>query len=128
MSILRVNSRPYGRPLSSVFGAPEKHGTYLLDDDQDPILQDLRVLDYRYVRFFFHPLKDKFQLCNGWKDPLWTEIETVRAGIDSEEISHREVVFGSNLIDIQQKSTFRLLVDEVCANAVVHRCTLLTSF
>ncbi|KAK4156495.1 hypothetical protein C8A00DRAFT_12607 [Chaetomidium leptoderma] len=114
MAILDVDSRPYGRSLSTVFGAPGKITSFLLmDEDQDPVLRDLRVLNYRYVRFFFHPIRDKFLLCNGWKDPLWTNVREIRAGIDSEEKTHRDVVFGSNLIDIEQKSMFRLLVDEV---------------
>ena len=113
MAIINVDSKPYGRPLSTVFGAPSKMTSYLLDDDQDPILLDLRVINYRYVRFYFHPARDKFLLCNGWKDPLWTNVREIRTGIDSEEKSHRDVVFGSNLIDIEQKSIFRLLVDEV---------------
>jgi cation-transporting ATPase 13A3/4/5 len=118
MAILDVDSRPYGRSLSTVFGAPGKMTSYLFtDDDQDPILRELRMLNYRYVRFFFHPLRDKFLLCNGWKDPLWSNVREIRAGIDSEEKTHRDVVFGSNLIDIEQKSVFRLLVDEVSPRA-----------
>ncbi|KAL2021190.1 hypothetical protein VTK56DRAFT_7377 [Thermocarpiscus australiensis] len=113
MAILAVDSVPYGRSLSTVFGAPGKLTSYFLDEDQDPILQDLRMINYRYVRFYFHPVRDKFVLCNGWKDPQWTNVREIRAGIDSEEKSHRDVVFGSNLIDIEQKSLFRLLVGEV---------------
>lgn len=115
MAILDVKSQPYGRSMSTVFGAPGKTTSYsLMDEDQDPILQELRMINYRYVRFFFHPTRDKFLLGTGWKDPLWSDVREIRAGIDSEEKSHRDVVFGDNLIDIEQKSLFRLLVDEVC--------------
>ncbi|KXX81745.1 Vacuolar cation-transporting ATPase YPK9 [Madurella mycetomatis] len=113
MAILNVESAPYGRSLSTVFGAPGKLTSYLLDEEQDPILNDLRMINYRYVRFYFHPIRDKFLLCNGWKDPLWSSVHEIRTGLDSEEKSHRDVVFGSNLIDIEQKSMFKLLVDEV---------------
>jgi cation-transporting ATPase 13A3/4/5 len=113
MAILDVSSKPYGRPLSTVFGTPDKMVSYMLDEDQDPILRDLRILNYRYVKFYYHPIRDKFLLANGWKDPLWTDARVIRAGIDSDEKSHREVVFGNNLIDIEQKSVFQLLVDEV---------------
>lgn len=123
MSILTVDSKPYGRVLSTVFGAPGKMTSYFSDEDPDPILQDLRTLNYRYVRLYFHPLKDKFQLCNGWKDPLWSDVRAIRAGIDQEEKSHRDVVFGNNLIDIEEKSMFRLLVDEVssCLGGLIGR-------
>lgn len=116
MAILHVDQKPYGRALSTIFGHPSKKlssNAFYLDMDDDPIVQELRVINYRYVRLFFHPLVDKFRISNGWKDPLWTDIGAVREGIDSEEKSHRESVFGSNLIDIEQKSIFRLLVDEV---------------
>ncbi|KAH7152534.1 hypothetical protein B0J13DRAFT_548672 [Dactylonectria estremocensis] len=110
---MQVRSRPYGRVLSTIFGLPEKLYSDALDDDSDPILDDLRTLDYRYVRLCYHPLKDKFTLCNGWKDPNWTDIRLTRAGLDSDEKNVRETVFGANLIDIEQKSTGQLLVDEV---------------
>ena len=128
MAILDVDSKPYGRVLSTVFGAPGKLTNYSLDEDHDPIIQDLRMINYRYVRFFYHPLKDKFILCNGWKDPLWTDVRAIRSGIDSEERSHRDAVFGGNLIDIEEKSTFRLLADEVRCSSLcccgVHELTL----
>ncbi|KAK6075912.1 p-type ATPase [Seiridium cupressi] len=113
MAILPVSARPYDRPLSTVFGAPEKLFAQMLEDDADPILPELRILNYRYMRLFFHPMKDKFVICSGWKDPSWTRVRTIRAGIDGDEKDQREYVFGANLIDIEQKSTFQLLVDEV---------------
>ena len=73
----------------------------------------LRFLDYRYIRFCFHPLKDKFVLRSNWKDPIWTDVRSIRVGLDSDERHKREQVFGANLIDIQQKSIPQLLVDEV---------------
>ena len=113
MSVLDVDARPYDRPLSTVFGSPDKLTAYMSGDDEDPIIQDLRMLNYRYVRFYFHPMKDKFVLGHGWKDPLWTGVRAVRVGIDNEDKTYREIVFGNNLVDIEQKSIFRLLVDEV---------------
>ena len=65
------------------------------------------------MRFVFHPLKDKFILSNSWKDPAWTDVKTIRAGIDGDEKENRELVFGKNLIDIKQKTIPQLLVDEV---------------
>ncbi|KAK3297543.1 uncharacterized protein B0H64DRAFT_339399 [Chaetomium fimeti] len=113
MATLNVDSRPYERSLSTVFGSPGKMASYSMDEDQDPIVRHLRMIDYRYVRLFFHPIKDKFLLCAGWKDPLWSNVRDIRVGIDGEEKAHRDVVFGDNLIDIEEKSVFRLLVDEV---------------
>lgn len=113
LAIVDVRSQDYGRPVSSVFGASEKLLSYGLDDENDPLLEDLRTLEYRYVRFFYHPIKDKFILSLGWKDPDWTDVRLVRSGLDSDEKTMREQIFGSNLIDIEQKSASKLLVDEV---------------
>ncbi|CAK7204158.1 hypothetical protein SEUCBS139899_006912 [Sporothrix eucalyptigena] len=114
MAILDVDSVAYNRPLSTIFGAPRKTANDVFDDeDPDPLLKELRGLNYRYVRLYFHPQRDKFVLSTGWKDPLWQDVREIRAGLDSDEKGHRSVVFGANLIDIEQKSVFKLLVDEV---------------
>lgn len=112
MQVQTVNKQEFGHPLSSVFGNPSKRKMQEYDDYDDPILDELRVLDYRYIRFCFHPLKDKFVAGNTWKDPAWTDVVSVRAGIDSDEQELRERIFGKNVIDIEQKSMGQLLVDE----------------
>lgn len=106
-----VEKKLYGRAMSTIFGSSEK--SYVIDDDYDPIINELRMLNYRYVRLYFNQQKDKFVMFNGWVDPHWTDTRAVRTGIDSDEKGVREVVFGRNLIDIEQKSIPRLLVDEV---------------
>ncbi|TVY58655.1 putative cation-transporting ATPase [Lachnellula cervina] len=107
-----VESKEYGRSLSTVFGLSEKKYALSYDEDDDPVLEDLRILDYRYLRFSYHPLKDKFVLTNSWKDPAWTDVKSIRAGIDGDEKANRELVFGKNLIDIKQKTIPQLLLDE----------------
>ncbi|KAH8174244.1 p5-type ATPase cation transporter domain-containing protein [Sarocladium implicatum] len=113
MVIMVPQVQLFGRPLSTVFGQSEKKGQYEIDELDDPIMDELRTLDYRYVRMCFHPLRDKFVLCTGWKDPEWTDVRLVRSGLDSDEKGVRETIFGNNLIDIEQKSMGNLLVDEV---------------
>lgn len=127
LSTMSVNVRDYGRPVSSVFGVPEKVLFYGLDDETDPLLDHLRYLDYRYVRLFFHPMKDKFILSAGWKDPDWTDVRAVRSGLDSDEKLMREAIFGNNLIDIAQKSIGQLLVDEVSPSPICAKLSLPTS-
>ncbi|KAF2012664.1 hypothetical protein BU24DRAFT_453033 [Aaosphaeria arxii CBS 175.79] len=114
MAVQDVNQQSYGRSLSTVFGDTEKvsrGGDF--DDDFDPVIKHLRSLDYRYIRFCYHPVKDKFVLANTWKDPAWTDIAALREGLDGEERDYRELVFGQNLIDLEEKSIGQLLVDEV---------------
>ncbi|KHN95426.1 uncharacterized protein MAM_06703 [Metarhizium album ARSEF 1941] len=113
LSIIKVTTLEYGRPVSSVFGIPEKPFLNSLDDENDPLIDDLRSLDYRYVRLYFHPVKDKFVMSSGWKDPEWTDVRLVRSGLDSDDKAIREAIFGHNLIDIEQKTIGQLLIDEV---------------
>ncbi|KAF9882968.1 hypothetical protein FE257_004372 [Aspergillus nanangensis] len=108
-NIYEIGSQEYGRPLSTVFANPESH---FYDEDNDPTISLLRYLDYRYLRFFYHPIEDKFCLISGWKDPLWTNAKVMRNGLDADDRDTREQVFGKNLVDIQQKSIFQLLTDE----------------
>ncbi|KAJ5953419.1 hypothetical protein N7454_000315 [Penicillium verhagenii] len=108
-TIHKVGGQSYGRPLSTVFVDPSGQS---YDEDRDPTIQSLRFLDYRYLRFFYHPVEDKFSLINGWKDPAWTNAKAMRAGLDADERDSREQIFGQNVIDIQQKTVTQLLLDE----------------
>lgn len=112
-TVHEVSTDQYGHPLSTVFGLPPKEILNAYPDDDDPILDSLKVLDYRYMRLLFHPLEDKFVLNNNWADPQWTDIKALREGLDSDERDIRDQVFGKNVLDIQQKSIPQLLMDEV---------------
>ncbi|KAK4622162.1 putative cation-transporting ATPase [Fulvia fulva] len=111
MEVKDLRKQEFGQALSSVFGYTKgKLQDY--DEYDDPIMDELRILDYRYIRFCYHPSKDKFVLGNTWKDPAWTDVTAVRAGIDGEEQEVRERIFGKNSIDLEQKTIGQLLVDE----------------
>ncbi|KAG5929110.1 hypothetical protein E4U42_007088 [Claviceps africana] len=110
---IHVTATDYGRPVSTIFGVPQKPMLDCLDDENDPVVDHLRSLDYRYMRLYYHPIKDKFITSAGWKDPNWMDTRLIRSGLDSDERAIREIIFGHNLIDIQQKSIRQLLVDEV---------------
>ena len=120
-SIHKVQRQSYGRALSTVFGDQQEKAVLDFDEDDDPVINNLRFLDYRYMRFCFHPIKDKFILGTGWKDPNWKDVKSIRSGLDGEERAHRALVFGRNLIEIEQKSIPQLLVSEV---SILHGATL----
>ncbi|KAL8755421.1 MAG: hypothetical protein Q9199_003644 [Rusavskia elegans] len=102
----------YGHSVSTVFGLTEKDPYNDMDEEDDPVMSTLHLLDYRYMRFCFHPLKDKFVQCGNWKDPSWTNVKSIRTGLDSDERYRREQIFGKNQISIKQKTIAQLLVDE----------------
>ena len=109
-TVENVSSQIYGRPLSTVFS---ENQDYLFDEENDPSIFHLRYIDYKYLRFCYHPLEDKFFLLSGWKDPLWTNVKVMRAGLDADDRDSREQVFGKNILEIQQKTVPQLLMDEV---------------
>ncbi|KAJ5220798.1 cation-transporting ATPase [Penicillium citrinum] len=107
--IHHIDSEAYGRPLSTVFMDNSGH---VYDEDLDPTIASLRYVDYRYLRFFYHPVEDKFSLINGWKDQSWTSAKAMRGGLDADERDSREQIFGKNNINIHQKNIPQLLMDE----------------
>ena len=113
-AVQSVTKIPYGYPVSTVFGPQGKRSfVHEYDEDDDPVMVNLRFLDYRYVRFFFSPIKDKFVLVSDWKDPGWTDVKIMRIGLDSDERHRREQVFDKNHINIKEKTVPQLLIDEV---------------
>ena len=108
-----VHTREYGYPVSSVFGSTEKMEHAEFEEDTDPSINSLRSIDYRYIRFIYHPLRDLFVLSGNFKDPAWTDIRAVKEGLHDDAKIQKEKVFGKNAIDIEQKSIPALLVDEV---------------
>ena len=107
-----VQSKEYGHPVSTVFGSPDKIEHTDLEEDDDPSINSLRSIDYRYIRFIYHPLQDKFVLSGNFKDTSWADIKCVKGGLDEEGRLQKEKVFGRNAIDIEEKSVPALLVDE----------------
>jgi len=106
--------------MSTVFGHDKEKSinVHVSDDfDDDPIIPHLQYLDYRYIRFCYHPLQDRFILNNNWKDPSWDNIRSLRMGLDGDEKGFRQTVFGDNVIDIEEKTAMQILVDEVGAAA-----------
>lgn len=108
LSIHRIRSTMYGLPLSSCFAptTPE-------EAEDDPLLEKIRYLDYRYIRFVFHPVRGRFVLMSNWRDPSWRKVKNVKQGLEGETQEARARLFGSNVIDIEQKPILRLLIDEV---------------
>ncbi|KAI9890877.1 MAG: hypothetical protein M1814_003516 [Vezdaea aestivalis] len=103
----------FDRPLSSVFTSSKFSNGIREDYEEDQNLRWLRFVDYRYIRFCFHPRKQRFVLIGGWQDPAWTEVQDLRSGLESDECESRQGIFGSNLLDVQEKSIFQLAIDEV---------------
>lgn len=122
--VLDVVNAKYNRAMSTVFRASDDEKDESVDqesanqEDSDSILTDpqlhtLRTIEYRYIKFFYHPLKDIFVTNYDWVDKNWVDVQDAREGIDSDTHADRKAVFGLNIIDINEKSIMQLLIDEV---------------
>ncbi|KIJ26543.1 hypothetical protein M422DRAFT_192081 [Sphaerobolus stellatus SS14] len=81
--------------------------------EDDPFAPHLAVVDYRYIRFVLNPDTSLFSTIRDWRDPSWKSIATVKTGLEQDVRHQRTQLFESNVIDIQDKSTLSLLIDEV---------------
>ncbi|KIK97368.1 hypothetical protein PAXRUDRAFT_765457 [Paxillus rubicundulus Ve08.2h10] len=77
------------------------------------LLEYLHVVDYRYSRFVLDPQTGLFTMIRDWKDPTWTGLQSIQNGLSQYVRTQRLTLFGSNLLDIADKSTLSLLVDEI---------------
>jgi cation-transporting P-type ATPase 13A2 len=73
----------------------------------------LKIAEYRYTRFALQPGTGKWTMIRDWRDPRWTSVKAVGAGLAETVRAQRRILFGQNVIDIEGKSLLGLLVDEV---------------
>ncbi|KAF9381204.1 hypothetical protein CPC16_009960 [Podila verticillata] len=113
-----IFTKYYGGPIDSVFSPDQLERAQ--DDDvsfEDTvatgILHDMRYFDYQYIRFIYNPMVQQFMQNSKWKDPDWSSIGNCERGIGRETHQERTMVFGQNLIDVQEKTVGQLLVQEV---------------
>ncbi|KAI3477588.1 hypothetical protein L1887_60628 [Cichorium endivia] len=93
--------------------AQETGGLPMLSGVQTEQLMELTFFDYRYTRFALHPPTGRLRMVKDWRDPLWTSLGAINNGISHDAEKDRTTIFGQNVIEIQAKSTWQLLVDEV---------------
>ena len=123
---VQILNRKYNRPLSSIFRiSDEKKGILINEEeveDTSSTIQDdfevpyVRWFEYRYIKFIYNPTEDIFLTNQDWVDSKWVNedyrFELFRQGLESDIVLDRGLVFGANLIDIKQKTTVQLLVEE----------------
>ncbi|KAI1315498.1 hypothetical protein EDD11_000731 [Mortierella claussenii] len=120
IAIEAIFTKYYGGPIDSVF-SPEQMEKPENEDDDDSydetvstgILHDMRYFDYQYIRFIYNPTVQLFMQNSHWKDPDWSNQINCERGISREMHQERTMVFGQNIIDVQEKTVGQLLVQEV---------------
>lgn len=111
LSIIDVECCRFHRQLSTVFNIEKAEEDEEENFDPDPMMHSLRWFEYRYIKFIYNPVEDMFNTNQTWVDQHWNVAS--REGLDSDTVEERELVFGPNVINIEEKPTIKLLVDEV---------------
>jgi len=75
-------------------------------------ISDFFQFDYRSTVFLLHPIGSFIPLAD-WRDPDWTSVSSLLAGLQPEKRSLLESLFGPNLIDVQGNSIGKILLNEV---------------
>ncbi|KAN0061381.1 hypothetical protein ACQY0O_006228 [Thecaphora frezii] len=71
------------------------------------------VLEYRATTFLLHSPSGKFRQLSSWRDPSWTTIRSVAAGLSDEEVLDRAALFGPNQVSVPGKSVLDIMIEEV---------------
>ncbi|KAG0214920.1 hypothetical protein BGX28_001126 [Mortierella sp. GBA30] len=118
MATESVITKYFGGPLSSVF-SPEQMEKLENEDERyeettaSMLLHDMRYFDYQYIRFIYNPITNAFLQNSHWKDAEWTTVARCGQGLERETHQERSMVFGQNVIDVQEKTVGQLLVQEI---------------
>ncbi|KAF9436778.1 hypothetical protein BGZ76_003009 [Entomortierella beljakovae] len=120
-----IYTKYYGGPINSVFSPEQMEKAHDDDDDENRdddncndtvstgMMHDMRYFDYQYIRFIYNPTVMLFMQNSQWKDPDWSNALNCERGIGRETHQERSMVFGQNIIDVQEKTVGQLLVQEV---------------
>lgn len=52
---------------------------------------------------------------SNWRDPSWRNLKDVKGGLEGDTRDARGGLFGENVINIEEKPIFKLLIDEVAS-------------
>lgn len=77
-------------------------------------LTQIKYFDFRYHRFFLHPITMQFRMARDWQDPSWSlSLPYLAKGLDDQQIKSRSQLFSDNVMEVKGKTTAQILVDEV---------------
>ncbi|EJD02982.1 Ca-transporting ATPase [Fomitiporia mediterranea MF3/22] len=114
ISLFTVKTLDYPFAPSTVFSTKTGLDSTTDSNGKEPeVLSTLKVVDYRYLRFALDIRTGLFSAVSDWRDPSWTGIPAVQKGLEDSEHEQRLMLFGPNMIDIEEKSASSLLIEEI---------------
>ncbi|KAL6452467.1 YPK9 Vacuolar cation-transporting ATPase YPK9 [Candida maltosa Xu316] len=110
LQIIDIDKQRLNERLSSfLVSVDEEH----YDLEKDPVVPYIHSFVYRYIKFFYNPMEDIFKTNSNWYDGRWLNVKYLKDGISQSVQEQRLEIFGENKIEIDEKSVFQLLTDEV---------------
>ncbi|KAG5519875.1 hypothetical protein PMAC_000152 [Pneumocystis sp. 'macacae'] len=114
IDVLKVKKEDHGELVYTIYEGFQNSYNNLQIKNESSEITPLIYIDYRYLRFIYYPQEQKFIPTYAWKDPLFMlSIEDISKGLSTRVRNNREIIFGKNVMDIQEKSIIRLLMDEI---------------
>jgi cation-transporting ATPase 13A2 len=112
VSLVPVNRVLFNGSLESVFPTfASRH-----PEHSSEIIQNISSYEYRYFRFLLNPRTGIFEPNYSWYNPKWKSVNAILSGyehLSQEDIQRQRLLFGQNHVEIAEKSTLQLLIDEV---------------
>ncbi|KAG0150885.1 hypothetical protein CROQUDRAFT_709427 [Cronartium quercuum f. sp. fusiforme G11] len=76
-------------------------------------LTHIKYFDFRYHRFFLHPITMQFRMARDWQDPAWSvSLSHLAKGLTEKDSASRSQLFSDNVMEVKGKTTVQLLIDE----------------
>ncbi|EMR10858.1 hypothetical protein PNEG_01004 [Pneumocystis murina B123] len=114
ISLLEVKKEDHGDFIFPIYEGFQDVYDKSQNEDKKLERSYLRYIDYCYIRIIYSPKHQKFLPSYAWKDPRRIlSIEDITKGLTTHTKNIREIIFGKNIIDIQENSVIRLLVNEI---------------
>ncbi|KAG4304603.1 hypothetical protein PORY_001996 [Pneumocystis oryctolagi] len=112
--ILKVTRKDCGESILNIYeGFQNSHDKFQTKNESSESTY-LTYIDYRYIRFVYYPIEKKFIPIYDWKDPRCIlPIQDISKGLDTSTRNDREIIFGKNIIDVEEDSVFVLLIKEI---------------
>ncbi|KTW30208.1 hypothetical protein T552_00686 [Pneumocystis carinii B80] len=114
ISILKVKKKKHGKHIFSIYEGFQDVYDKFQNEEEKIEKPYVRYIDYCYIRIIYSLEQQKFLPSYTWKDPRRIlSIEDISKGLTTDIKNNREIIFGKNIIDIEEKSVIKLLVTEI---------------
>lgn len=118
LNVIDVKKERFNKSIKLVFNLREEtiNENESISDSQQitDTCAALISFEYRYLKLIYNPIDDIFTTNTNWVDRnQWSSSSSIRQGLSEYETEDRRNIFGSNSLDLKEKSIVELLVGEI---------------